>query len=51
MAVISHMCDVAENFEHILLVEKSLKGSTARWLSPEERDELMDDDMASGLRS
>lgn len=51
VAVISHMRDVAENFESILMVEKSPRGSSARWLSPEERDELMADDLASGLRS
>ncbi|MFJ5989296.1 AAA family ATPase [Lentzea sp. NPDC092896] len=51
VAVISHMRDVADDFENILMVEKSPRGSSARWLSPEERDELMADDLASGLRS
>jgi exonuclease SbcC len=51
VAVISHMRDVADNFESILMVKKSPKGSEAKWLSPEERDELMADDLASGLRS
>lgn len=51
VAVISHMRDVADNFENILMVEKTPRGSNAKWLSPEQRDELMADDLASGLRS
>ncbi|MCA1645238.1 MAG: hypothetical protein LC797_07125, partial [Chloroflexi bacterium] len=34
VAVISHMRDVAENFDNVLVVTKTVGGSQARWASP-----------------
>lgn len=49
VAVISHMRDVAENFDNVLLVTRSLGGSQARWLTPAERDQLVTDELTAGL--
>ncbi len=49
VAVISHMRDVAENFDNVLLVTRSLGGSQARWLTSAERDQLVTDELTSGL--
>ncbi|MFD4636979.1 hypothetical protein ACFWN2_06665 [Lentzea sp. NPDC058436] len=51
VAVISHMRDVAVNFENILVVEKSPRTSSTRWLSVNERHDLMADELLAGLRS
>ncbi len=49
VAVISHMRDVAENFDNVLLVTRSLGGSQARWLTPAERDQIVTDELTAGL--
>lgn len=51
VAVISHMRDVAENFDDVLLVTRTPGGSQARWLDPAERDQLVTDELAAGLLS
>jgi exonuclease SbcC len=51
VAVISHMRDVAVNFDNILMVEKTPRGSSARWLPADERSELLADELLAGLRS
>ncbi|SEF38407.1 exonuclease SbcC [Amycolatopsis pretoriensis] len=49
VTVISHMRDVAENFDNVLLVTKKPGGSRAHWLSADERDQLITDEMTAGL--
>ncbi|WP_162829995.1 AAA family ATPase [Amycolatopsis palatopharyngis] len=49
VAVISHMRDVAENFDNVLMVTRSLGGSQARWLTPSERDQVVTDELTAGL--
>ncbi|MEV6446104.1 SbcC/MukB-like Walker B domain-containing protein [Amycolatopsis sp. NPDC051716] len=51
VAVISHMRDVAENFDDVLLVTRTPGGSQARWLDPAERDQLVTNELAAGLLS
>ncbi|MBV6701925.1 SMC family ATPase [Kitasatospora aureofaciens] len=49
--VISHLHAVAEAVDDVLWVERSPAGSSARWLTPAERDELVQTDLASGLQT
>lgn len=49
--VISHLHAVAEAVDDVLWVEHGPTGSTARWLAPIERDELVQADLASGLQA
>ncbi|MEV8327678.1 SMC family ATPase [Kitasatospora sp. NPDC056731] len=49
--VISHLHAVAEAVDDVLWVERSSAGSSARWLTPAERDELVQTDLASGLQT
>ncbi len=49
--VISHLHAVAEAVDDVLWVERSTVGSTVRWLSPAERNELVQADVASGLQA
>ncbi|MCE7011776.1 SMC family ATPase [Kibdelosporangium philippinense] len=49
VAVISHMRAVAENFDNVLMVTRTLSGSEAHWASPAERDQLVTDELAAGL--
>lgn len=49
--VISHLHAVAEAVDDVLWVQRSPAGSTARWLTPTERDELVHADLASGLQA
>lgn len=49
--VISHLHAVAEAVDDVLWVERGAAGSTARWLTPAERDELVQADLASGLQT
>lgn len=49
VAVISHMRDVAENFDNVLMVIKTVGGSQARWASSTERDQLVTDELTAGL--
>lgn len=49
--VISHLHAVAEAVDDVLWVERSTAGSTARWLSPAERNELVQADVVSGLQA
>ncbi|WP_199730232.1 P-loop NTPase family protein [Amycolatopsis panacis] len=48
--VISHLHAVAEAVDDVLWVERGAAGSTARWLTAAERDELVQADLASGLQ-
>lgn len=48
--VISHLHAVAEAVDDVLWVERATTGSRARWLTPAERDELMQADLVSGLQ-
>ncbi|MEU0541207.1 SMC family ATPase [Nocardia sp. NPDC005978] len=48
--VISHLHAVAEAVDDVLWVEREPTGSTARWLTATERDELIHADLASGLQ-
>ncbi|MEV6702229.1 SMC family ATPase [Streptomyces sp. NPDC051453] len=45
LAVISHLRPVAETVHDVLWVEKDHRGSTARWLTPAERDVLVREDL------
>ncbi|MFF7879087.1 SbcC/MukB-like Walker B domain-containing protein [Streptomyces californicus] len=49
--VISHLHAVAEAVDEVLWVERTTAGSSARWLTPAERDDLMQADPASGLQT
>ncbi|WP_330251419.1 SMC family ATPase [Nocardia sp. NBC_00565] len=49
VAVITHMRSVAENFDNILVVGKSLGGSQAHWATPGERDTMITDGLTGGL--
>ncbi|MFX0574709.1 AAA family ATPase [Nocardia nepalensis] len=50
--VISHLHAVAEAVDEVLWVERPTGGSsTARWLTVDERDALINADLASGLQS
>ncbi|MFG2432582.1 AAA family ATPase [Streptomyces sp. NPDC048590] len=49
--VISHLHAVAEAVDEVLWVERTTAGSSARWLTPAERDDLVQADLASGLQT
>ncbi|MFZ3494657.1 AAA family ATPase [Streptomyces sp. 5.8] len=49
--VISHLHAVAEAVDDVLWVERTTAGSSARWLTPAERDDMAQDNLASGLHS
>lgn len=49
VTVISHMRAVAVNFDNVLSVEATFNGSTARWLTGEERDALATEHLAGLL--
>jgi exonuclease SbcC len=49
--VISHLHAVAEAVDDVLWVERTTVGSFARWLTPTERDDMVQGDLASGLHS
>ncbi|MEU5756251.1 SMC family ATPase [Streptomyces sp. NPDC047829] len=49
--VISHLHAVAEAVDDVLLVERTPVGSSARWLTPAQRDELAQADLVSGLQA
>ncbi|MFF3567944.1 SbcC/MukB-like Walker B domain-containing protein [Nocardia jiangxiensis] len=49
--IISHLHAVAETVDDVLWIDRGVDGSTARWLSPAERTELVRADLASGLLS
>lgn len=49
VAVISHMRDVAVNFQHVLRVTYDIAGSRATWLSQDERERMITEEMGAGL--
>lgn len=49
--VISHLHAVAEAVDDVLLVERTPSGSSARWLTPAQRDELAQADLVGGLQA
>ncbi|WP_030792751.1 AAA family ATPase [Streptomyces sp. NRRL S-920] len=49
--VISHLHAVAEAVDDVLWVERTAAGSSARWLTLAERDDIAQDNLASGLHS
>lgn len=49
--VISHLHAVAEAVDDVLWVQRDPAGSTARWLTSAERNELVQADLASGLQA
>ncbi|MEU8795024.1 AAA family ATPase [Streptomyces sp. NPDC048643] len=49
--VISHLHAVAEAVDAVLWVERGTTGSSTRWLTPAERDDLVQADLASGLQT
>ncbi|MGY3206266.1 AAA family ATPase [Streptomyces sp. TE5632] len=49
--VISHLHAVAEAVDEVLWVERGATGSSTRWLTPAERDDLVQADLASGLQT
>lgn len=49
--VISHLHAVAEAVDDVLWVERTAVGSSARWLTPAERDDMVQGDLASGLHA
>jgi exonuclease SbcC len=51
VAVISHLHAVAEAVKDVLWVERGPAGSAVRWLSPDERDALVRQEVTGGLLS
>ena len=51
VAVISHLHAVAEAVPDVMWVERGPAGSSARWLSPDERDRLIRQEVTGGLLS
>ncbi|MER8261804.1 AAA family ATPase [Streptomyces albidoflavus] len=49
--VISHLHAVAEAVDEVLWVERTTTGSSAHWLTPAERDDLVQADLANGLQN
>ncbi|MFD9195011.1 AAA family ATPase [Streptomyces phaeochromogenes] len=49
--VISHLHAVAEAVDDVLWVKRTTTGSSARWLTSDERDDLAQEDLISGLHS
>ncbi|MGW4426162.1 hypothetical protein [Streptosporangium sp. NPDC004631] len=49
--VISHLHAVAEAVDDVQWGEHGPTKSTARWLAPIERDELVQTDLSSGLQT
>lgn len=49
VAVVSHLHAVAEAVEDVMWVERRPEGSSARWLTAAERDDLAREDVTSGL--
>jgi DNA repair protein SbcC/Rad50 len=47
--VISHLHAVAEAVEDVMWVERRPEGSSARWLTTEERDALVRQEITGGL--
>ncbi len=48
VAVITHMQDVAENFDNILVVDKTHGVSHAHWATPDERDGMIGNEPGGG---
>ncbi|SCG78080.1 AAA family ATPase [Micromonospora inositola] len=51
VTIISHMRSIAEITDHVLVVERTFAGSRAHWASPEEREQIINDDLNRGLLS
>ncbi len=51
VAVVSHLKAVAERIDRVLYVTKAPAGSTARWVTGAERDEVVDREIEAGLLS
>jgi len=49
VAVISHLKSVAESIDKVLTVRMTATGSRAKWLSSEERDRMLTEDVERGL--
>ncbi len=49
VAVISHLRSVAESIDQVLYVSRGPDGSRARWLTPEQRDQLIEEEAGSAL--
>ncbi|WP_405835117.1 AAA family ATPase [Streptomyces sp. NBC_01518] len=49
--VISHLHAVAEAVDDVLWVKRTTTGSSARWLTSAERDDMAQEDLVSGLHS
>lgn len=48
VAVITHMQDVAEYFDNILVVRDGKAGSHAHWATPQEREKMITDELGGG---
>ncbi|GAA2391947.1 SMC family ATPase [Dactylosporangium salmoneum] len=49
VTIISHMRSIAETTDQVLVVERTFAGSHAHWASPEEREQIINDDLNRGL--
>ena len=49
MAVISHLKSVAESIDKVLTVRMTATGSRATWISADERDRRLAEDVERGL--
>ncbi|MGY2119405.1 AAA family ATPase [Nocardia gipuzkoensis] len=48
VAVITHMQDVAENFDNILVVDNADGGSHAHWATAQEREQMITNELTGG---
>jgi exonuclease SbcC len=48
VTVISHMRSITENADHVLVVKRSFAGSRAHWATPDEREQIINDDLGRG---
>jgi DNA repair exonuclease SbcCD ATPase subunit len=48
VTVISHMRSITEDADHVLVVNRSFAGSRAYWATPDEREQIINDDLGRG---
>ena len=49
VAIISHMRAIADNLDHVLIIDKTFGGSQAHWASTIERNQLLTEEVSAGL--
>lgn len=49
VTVISHMRSIVEITDHVLVVDRTFAGSRAHWANPQQRDQIINDDLSRGM--